>query len=70
MSAFGVQFRSFLLAGGCTGPHHICHEYWLIASQPVLSSENCHQLNGSHIARRSPELGWGSLQSMTDPWDI
>ena len=70
MNAFGVQFRSFLLAGGCTSPHHICHEYWLIASEPIPSSENCHQLNRSHITRRSPELGWGSLQSMTDPWDI
>ena len=27
MNAFGVQLRSFLLAGGCTGPHHICNEY-------------------------------------------
>ena len=66
MNAFGVQFRSFLLAGGCTSPHHICHEYWLIASEPIPSSENCHQLNGSHITRRSPDVGWVSLQSMTD----
>ena len=56
--------------GWCTSPHRICHECWLIASELFPSSENCHQLNRSHIARRSPECVWGSLQSMTDSWGI
>ena len=56
--------------GWCTSPHHICHKCWLIASELFPSSKNCHHLNGRHIARRSPECVWGSLQSMTDSWDI
>ena len=32
--------------GCCTDPCHISHEYWLTASQPFPSLENCHQLNG------------------------
>ena len=35
--------------GCCTDPHHICHEYWLTASQPFPSLENCHQLNGATL---------------------
>ena len=35
--------------GCCTDPHHICHEYWLTASQPFPPLENCHQLNGATL---------------------
>ena len=52
-------------AGCCTDPHHICHEYWLTASQPFPSLENSHQLNGATLPKVPNVVGAACSQWQT-----